>query len=62
MKVTDCCKALPVSNGDGSTQDYAICPKCGEHCEYVEGDDEVCQCSTVDRFTGWTESSGSYCC
>ena len=40
MKVSDCCGAEPLSDGDSSTEDYGICPDCGEHCEYIEEDDE----------------------
>jgi hypothetical protein len=41
MKVSDCCGASPRGNGDNDTEDYGICPDCGEHCEYVDdGEDE----------------------
>lgn len=40
MKITDCCGAPAESNGDSSTEDYGICPICGEHCEYVEEDED----------------------
>jgi hypothetical protein len=36
MKITDCCGAEPLSNGDNDTMDYGICPECGEHCEYID--------------------------
>jgi DnaJ-class molecular chaperone len=34
--VSDCCSAA----GDGLFEDHGICPKCKEHCEYVEDDDD----------------------
>lgn len=40
MKVSDCCGAPPRSNGDCDTSDYGICPDCGDHCEYIEDEDE----------------------
>lgn len=41
MKVTDCCGSPAYSNGDCDTEDFGICPECGEHCEYVDdGEDE----------------------
>ena len=40
MKVSDCCGAYPVSNGDNDTIDIGICPDCGDHCEYVEEDED----------------------
>jgi transposase len=39
MKVSDCCGVYPRGNGDNDTEDYGICPDCGEHCEYIEEDD-----------------------
>jgi hypothetical protein len=39
MKVSECCGAA-ISDGDGSSEDYGICPICGEHCEYIEDDSE----------------------
>ena len=38
MKISECCGAPAYSNGDGSTEDYGICPECGEHCEYEDED------------------------
>jgi hypothetical protein len=35
-KVSDCCGAEAYSNGDSDTEDYGICPQCGEHCEYID--------------------------
>lgn len=40
MKVSDCCGCPAYSNGDGSTEDYGLCPDCGEHCTYIEYCDE----------------------
>jgi hypothetical protein len=40
IKVSNCCGAMAVSNGDTSTEDYGICPDCKEHCEYVNEDKE----------------------
>lgn len=34
--VSECCGALPSSNGDADTKDAGICPECGEHCEYID--------------------------
>jgi hypothetical protein len=39
MKVSECCGASK-SNGDSCSEDYGICPICGEHCEYVEDEEE----------------------
>ena len=41
MKVSDCCGASPISNGDMSFEDIGICSECREHCEYVEEEDEL---------------------
>jgi len=37
-KVSDCCGAAPrsIRNGDCSTEDFGLCPECGDHCEYIE--------------------------
>lgn len=35
FKITDCCGADIVSNGDSDTSDLGICPECGDHCEYL---------------------------
>lgn len=40
-KVSDCCGAAPIGNGDNDTEDIGICPDCGEHCEYVEGEEPI---------------------
>lgn len=34
LNISQCCGAAPKSNGDGSTDDYGICPDCGDHCIY----------------------------
>lgn len=39
-KVSDCCGA---SADDGDGYELDICPACGEHCEYIDEDDEVCE-------------------
>ena len=42
MKVSDCCGAAPIGNGDMSLEDVGICSACREHCEYVEeGQEQV---------------------
>ena len=38
--ISDCCGACSVSNGDSETSDIGICPECGDHCTYVEENDE----------------------
>ena len=41
MRVSDCCGAAPVSNGDCDTEDVGLCPECHDFCEYIEeGDNE----------------------
>ena len=40
MKTTDCCGVEPLSNGDNDTIDLGICPECGEHCEYIENNED----------------------
>jgi hypothetical protein len=40
MKLSDCCGAEPMSNGDCDTEDFGICPVCGEYCEYTEEEEE----------------------
>lgn len=45
-KVSDCCSAPPRAicgphgTADASTEDYSICPSCGDYCDYVEETDE----------------------
>jgi len=34
-RVSDCCSAAPV----GLSEEYNICPKCKEHCDYVDDED-----------------------
>lgn len=34
MNISNCCGVKPRSDGDGSTEDYGICPECHDHCEY----------------------------
>lgn len=36
MKVSDCCGAAPISNGDMDFEDIGICSACRDHCEYIE--------------------------
>ena len=38
--VSDCCGASNVSNGDCDTSDLGICPDCGDHCTYIESDED----------------------
>jgi hypothetical protein len=40
--LSDCCGAEPYSNGDGSSEDYGICPECRDHCTYEKTECEVC--------------------
>ncbi len=40
MLVSECCGAPALSNGDSDTGDLGICPDCGEHCDYVEEDED----------------------
>ena len=40
MRVSSCCGAAPVSNGDCDTEDIGICPECHDFCDYVEEEDE----------------------
>jgi hypothetical protein len=35
-KVSDCCGAAPIGNGDISYEDVGICSSCKEHCDYIE--------------------------
>lgn len=37
-KVSNCCGVRAWSNGDGTLEDYGLCSKCKDHCEYVEED------------------------
>jgi len=39
MKVSDCCGASPLSNGDMDLIDLGLCSDCGDHCEYIEEDE-----------------------
>lgn len=32
---TSCCGVQSVSDGDGDTSDYGVCPDCGDQCSYV---------------------------
>ena len=34
-RVSECCGAAPVL----TSEDVGICPKCKEHCQYVEDED-----------------------
>ena len=38
--ISDCCGASPRGNGDNDLSDIGICSDCGEHCEYIEEDEE----------------------
>jgi hypothetical protein len=31
---SDCCGVPGRSNGDSCTEDFGICPECGDHCTY----------------------------
>ena len=43
MLISSCCGANNTGNGDSDFAEYGICPECGEHCEFIEEDDEeVC--------------------
>lgn len=37
---SNCCGALPMSNGDCDSTDFGICPDCGEYCDYIEDNEE----------------------
>ena len=39
-KVSNCCGAYPVGNGDCDSSDLGFCPECKEHCDYVSEDAE----------------------
>lgn len=36
VMVSECCGALPRSNGDSSDEDMLTCSDCREHCTYVK--------------------------
>lgn len=39
--VSNCCGAAPRNfNNDCDSTDIGICPACGEHCEFVSGEEE----------------------
>ena len=38
--VSNCCGAAPISNGDNDSTDFGICPDCGEHCDYIEANED----------------------
>jgi len=40
MVISSCCGAQPRGNGDSDSSDIGICPDCGEHCEYIDAEDE----------------------
>ena len=42
MKVSDCC-------GVGPDNDYGLCPRCRDHCEFVEEDDEDDEIPPISR-------------
>lgn len=50
MKVTDCCGYPALSNGDSDTEDIGICPECGEHCEYVNNEEDY-TCIELNKST-----------
>ena len=42
MKLSDCCGSAPRNyNNDCDSMDFGVCPRCGDHCEYVEDDEEL---------------------
>ncbi len=51
MKVSDCCGAPPKGNGDNDMMDYGICSECGEHCEYINEEQE-------QEFDEWNNDRG----
>lgn len=36
MRISNCCGAPAMSNGDCDFEDFGICSDCKEHCEYIE--------------------------
>ncbi len=34
-KLSDCCGASAIGNGDNDSIDYGICPECHDHCEFT---------------------------
>ena len=34
-KISNCCGAAPIGNGDMSLEDVGICSNCRDHCEYI---------------------------
>lgn len=40
MKISNCCGAPATSNGDCDLEDFGICSDCGEHCEYVDDEQD----------------------
>lgn len=39
--ISDCCGACPMMvDIDTDTSEIGICPECGEHCEYIDDDEE----------------------
>ena len=51
MKVSNCCGAVPRSNGDCDSMDLGICPECKEHCEYVEEGEGNTSIGIAQEFT-----------
>ena len=41
--LSDCCGAEAYSDGDGSTEDYGICPECHDHCTYEKIECQTCK-------------------
>ncbi len=38
-KFSDCCGAPMKSNGDTDMGEIGICSECGDHCEYIAGEE-----------------------
>lgn len=38
--VSDCCGASAISNGDTDNMEIGICSECGEHCDFIDLNEE----------------------
>ena len=38
-KISDCCGANNTGNGDTDYAEFGICPRCKEHCDFIDEDD-----------------------
>lgn len=45
-KLSDCCGSPGISNGDGCSEDYGICPECGDHADLLSFICEFTACET----------------